>query len=674
MIVSHLFIGYAWAIESPHIIQPAERAQLASDTIQFQWTTNPAYTHYAITIGHQIRGSDIFAQKDIQNNQITVQHVTFFSQKVPIYVRLYYYNTSTTNGWRYRDYIYNPLDSMTTQSSVCTDTDLLKKIDDFPAWTKVAEIPVPFDTHHSQGLVKINNTFYHSMIDLNGTRGYIIKFDLTDPLNLNNAVARKLTQTKFIDKSYSSDRLDHPGGIDYDPFAHRIYVSLANYNQNETAILAINPDDINTNIPTINFRDNPDGYSSKRMGYFPDHLSSALIDIENNRLLMNDRDYGYYFVNISAEGFLADSSSLLQPSGDPLGYVEYEECKHLNEEYAVCVGEGKLELVQFTKSIPSASESVFKIIRQFSIPGLSQDFTYEFLSNESSEEFVRFYFKPGNNSNTTLYVYDAHIPNYWATCGRLWGDFNQNGIVTVDELVKGVNSALGNTQLTSDELSRIDRNGDGSVTINELVTAIDNASKRPVASGLQQSMAEMSSGEWIQAVGQQKSIQGYVVTNPEVETTRKNNLRVDLHINDAQRQIIQSTMTDANGRYRFNNVIAGDYSVNVIIPQGRVDPASQSFQLITQSAFPINNFTLSNSNCFIATAAYGSPMAKEVDALRNFRNGVLLQNKAGRAFVDWYYHTSPPIADKLAKHSNLRTGVRAALTPLVKFSQWIMNK
>ncbi|MFZ5863977.1 MAG: CFI-box-CTERM domain-containing protein [Nitrospirota bacterium] len=69
--------------------------------------------------------------------------------------------------------------------------------------------------------------------------------------------------------------------------------------------------------------------------------------------------------------------------------------------------------------------------------------------------------------------------------------------------------------------------------------------------------------------------------------------------------------------------------------------------------------------CFIATAAYGSLMAPQVDLLRAWRDRYLLTNPPGRVFVRTYEAVSPPIADVLRRSELLRTTVRWALAPVI---------
>jgi hypothetical protein len=75
-------------------------------------------------------------------------------------------------------------------------------------------------------------------------------------------------------------------------------------------------------------------------------------------------------------------------------------------------------------------------------------------------------------------------------------------------------------------------------------------------------------------------------------------------------------------------------------------------------------------DCFIATAAYGTPTAEQIDVLREFRDSVLLESDAGSQFVTLYYQLSPPIADFIAGNEILRTLVRELLVdPFV----WIVE-
>jgi hypothetical protein len=77
--------------------------------------------------------------------------------------------------------------------------------------------------------------------------------------------------------------------------------------------------------------------------------------------------------------------------------------------------------------------------------------------------------------------------------------------------------------------------------------------------------------------------------------------------------------------------------------------------------------------CFIATAAYGTPMAEEIQILREFRDKYLLTNPLGQALVGIYYRVSPPIAEFITEHPSLKPIVRVGLLPAVIMSAVIVN-
>ena len=78
--------------------------------------------------------------------------------------------------------------------------------------------------------------------------------------------------------------------------------------------------------------------------------------------------------------------------------------------------------------------------------------------------------------------------------------------------------------------------------------------------------------------------------------------------------------------------------------------------------------------CFVATAAYGTDTAEQLDILREFRDAVLLPNSLGAKFVSLYYKTSPPIANLISQHEILRTAVRVGFVdPIVAILTWSHN-
>ncbi len=75
-----------------------------------------------------------------------------------------------------------------------------------------------------------------------------------------------------------------------------------------------------------------------------------------------------------------------------------------------------------------------------------------------------------------------------------------------------------------------------------------------------------------------------------------------------------------------------------------------------------------NGLCFIATAAYGSPLHPCVKILRDFRDKYLMTSRLGRLLVDLYYKYSSFVADLITKHKFLKKLLFGSTFFLLSFS------
>lgn len=154
-------------------------------------------------------------------------------------------------------------------------------------------------------------------------------------------------------------------------------------------------------------------------------------------------------------------------------------------------------------------------------------------------------------------------------------------------------------------------------------------------------------------------------------------------------QATSGTLTWADGDTAIKSIAV------VVIDDGR-EESNESFSITlsnprggaTLGANPVTTVSIDDDDsplpgtdetgpaaggCFIATAAFGTPMVEEVRYLRGFRDQYLLTNDPGRAFVRFYYRHSPPIADYLREHDSLRAIVRVALQPLIGLSELLVS-
>ena len=99
----------------------------------------------------------------------------------------------------------------------------------------------------------------------------------------------------------------------------------------------------------------------------------------------------------------------------------------------------------------------------------------------------------------------------------------------------------------------------------------------------------------------------------------------------------------------------------------RIRDGDRGHARFLRQAFAVNpgvHSSQSKPGCFIATELWGEHAA-ETRSLRALRDGTLNRYGIGRAFISFYYRTSPVVAAYLARHPRLRPLARAVLTPVV---------
>lgn len=123
---------------------------------------------------------------------------------------------------------------------------------------------------------------------------------------------------------------------------------------------------------------------------------------------------------------------------------------------------------------------------------------------------------------------------------------------------------------------------------------------------------------------------------------------------------VLTTNIDGNYSYEFTPDLDGSWTV-------RANWAGDfEYENATSQAV---SFTVEKRGCIIATAAYGSELAPELQFLRDFRDRLVYSTFAGAQFMEafeaWYYSFSPPIAALIDESSLIRQLVRIALYPLI---------
>ena len=157
-------------------------------------------------------------------------------------------------------------------------------------------------------------------------------------------------------------------------------------------------------------------------------------------------------------------------------------------------------------------------------------------------------------------------------------------------------------------------------------------------------------------------------------TSKNNSVSIQVKDPTGSSILIRSVTADSSGNFDLQfkipqNAIIGKYQIitNAVIGELPVIQ-SLAFEVVERQA-ETKSSEDKKGGCLIATAAFGSEMAPQVQFLREIRDNTVLQTESGSAFMagfnQFYYSFSPAIADYERENPVFKEAVKLTLTPLL---------
>ena len=175
----------------------------------------------------------------------------------------------------------------------------------------------------------------------------------------------------------------------------------------------------------------------------------------------------------------------------------------------------------------------------------------------------------------------------------------------------------------------------------------------------------ITSATYVSVSGYLGTADGYPIPNAEIIIFRGSEIVASS---------IDRTQTDSNGEYAIAVKVwpsedeSEEYYYASFSGYGRFEPAESVAYGMTVIG-SAEEEPEDTGGCLIATAAYGSELAPQVQLLREVRDGTLLQTAAGASFMaafnEFYYSFSPAVADLERESPVFRDMARTAITPAI---------
>jgi len=285
-------------------------------------------------------------------------------------------------------------------------SDRVKLLTRASQWRLVASIPIGFNTHHPQGMVKIGDTFFVTAVEIRTPtkrfaqpqdgfdrdtgegQGHLFKFDSKGTL--------------IADVRVGEGSIYHPGGIDYD--GRFIWLPAAEYRPNSRAIV---------------YRVDPATMKVQEVFRYADHVGGIVHNTDDDTLhgvTWGSRRFYRWTMDATGRVTNADVPPQALRKMNRSHYIDYQDCKYLGHREMLCSG---LNNYQVRKDGPRFALGGFEVVdlttdqAVYQVPvelwtesGLPM--TYNPFWVEATATGLRAYFMP-EDEKSTLYVYDVDV-------------------------------------------------------------------------------------------------------------------------------------------------------------------------------------------------------------------------------------------------------------------------
>jgi len=184
-------------------------------------------------------------------------------------------------------------------------------------WQLVNKVPLRFDAHHPEGLVRLGDRFVLSTVEVTEPTkrhqppGTLIDgTDRTPGAGIGHLISFDAEGNRLADKQIGDGaRIYHPGGLDYD--GESIFVAVAEYRPSR---------------PSILYRVDPTSLAASEVLRTSDHIGGIVHDEQRNRLIgLNWGARTAYTWKARHEG----RAKLVDTTVNPSHFIDYQDCKYI---------------------------------------------------------------------------------------------------------------------------------------------------------------------------------------------------------------------------------------------------------------------------------------------------------------------------------------------------------